>query len=217
MSKSLLSLYQQLSVKVFMIFYIPLFLTILRIFLTPVFLVLLFASKDYLWQAVLVFSVAALTDFADGYYARKYNVTTSTGSFLDPLADKILILSTFLSFSLLKIVDFRVVLLIILRDIAVTVLRTSMMQEGVVMQTSSQAKNKTVFQFFSIYLVFIYMFAESWLADSTITFVLKLFVDCAMYFVAVFSVWSGILYFLENKEFLYDVFSKKGKNDDESK
>lgn len=200
-----------------MIFYVPLILTILRIFLTPVFLVLLFAGKDYLWQSVLVFSIAAFTDFADGYYARKYNVTSSTGSFLDPLADKILVLSTFLSFSLLKIVNFKIVLLIILRDIAVTVLRTAMIQEGFVMQTSSQAKNKTVFQFFSIYLVFIYMFSEIWLSDSTLTFVLKLFVDCTMYFVAVFSVWSGVLYFLENKAFINDVFSKKGKNDGEGK
>jgi cardiolipin synthase (CMP-forming) len=192
-----------------MIFYFPLFLTILRILLTPVFLILLFAGKEYFGYSVLIFTVAALTDFADGYYARKYNVISSTGIYLDPLADKILIMSAFLSFSVLSIVNFWIILLIILRDVGITFLRTHMSKRGFVMQTSSFAKNKTVFQFFSIYLVFIFMFTDLWLPYSLIPLVLKLFVDCTMYFVAVFTVWTGALYLIENKEFISEAFSKK--------
>jgi CDP-diacylglycerol--glycerol-3-phosphate 3-phosphatidyltransferase len=204
-------------VKENMILYFPLLLTILRIFLTPVFLVLLFAGKDYFAYSVLVFTIAALTDFADGYYARKYNVISNVGIYLDPLADKILIMSAFLSFSILEIVNFWIVLLIILRDVGITFLRTYMSNEGFVMQTSNIAKHKTVFQFFAIYLIFIFMFADFWLSDSLIPLVLKLFVDCAMYFVAVFTVWTGVLYILENKEFVSEVFSKKKKENSEDK
>ncbi len=185
--------------------------------MTPVFLVLLFAGKDYFAYSVLVFTIAALTDFADGYYARKYNVISAAGIYLDPLADKILIMSAFLSFSILKIVNFWIVLLIILRDVGITFLRTYMSNEGFVMQTSNIAKHKTVFQFFTIYLVFIFMFADFWLSDSLIPLVLKLFVDCAMYFVAVFTVWTGVLYILENKEFVREVFSKNKKEKSEDK
>ena len=80
---------------------IPNMLTFLRILLTPIFIVLLFHDHPYsnFW-ALVVFSIASITDAYDGYVARKYDLESDYGRFLDPLADKILVSSAFISFAL---------------------------------------------------------------------------------------------------------------------
>ena len=98
----------------------------------------------------MIFFIASITDAYDGYYARKYNQVTPEGKFLDPLADKILISSAFISFALLDIIEFWMVGLIIFRDLFVTGLRMAMEQKGLSMVTSTIAKSKTVAQMFII-------------------------------------------------------------------
>ena len=76
---------------------LPNLLSLLRIILTPLFIILLFSeSSSNRIFALIVFAVAAITDAYDGHLARKYNLITPEGKFLDPLADKILVLSAFL-------------------------------------------------------------------------------------------------------------------------
>ena len=87
-------------------------------------------------MALIIFIVASITDAYDGYYARKYNEITTEGKFLDPLADKILVSSAFISFALLGIIDFWMVGIIIFRDLFVTGLRMAMEQKGRTMVTS---------------------------------------------------------------------------------
>jgi CDP-diacylglycerol--glycerol-3-phosphate 3-phosphatidyltransferase len=98
----------------------------------------------------VIFFIASITDAYDGYYARKYNQVTPEGKFLDPLADKILVSSAFISFALLDIIEFWMVGLIIFRDLFVTGLRMAMEQKGLSMVTSTIAKAKTVAQMFII-------------------------------------------------------------------
>ena len=98
----------------------------------------------------MIFFIASITDAYDGYYARKYNQVTPEGKFLDPLADKILVSSAFISFALLDIIEFWMVGLIIFRDLFVTGLRMAMEQKGLSMVTSTIAKSKTVAQMFII-------------------------------------------------------------------
>ena len=123
---------------------IPNILTITRILLTPVFIMLLFYEHPYsnFW-ALVVFVIASITDAYDGYVARKYDLETDYGRFLDPLADKILVSSAFISFAVMEIVPFWMVGLIIFRDLFVTGLRMVMNQKGFIMQTSKSAKVKT--------------------------------------------------------------------------
>ena len=104
----------------------------------------MFSSYKYghLW-ALGIFIIASITDAYDGYYARKYNEITTEGKFLDPLADKILVSSAFISFALLNIIDFWMVGIIIFRDLFVTGLRMAMEQKGMTMVTSMIAKLKT--------------------------------------------------------------------------
>ena len=85
---------------------IPNILTLLRIFLTPIFIICLFSDffGAQLW-ALIIFIVASITDAYDGYFARKNDMVTDTGRFLDPLADKILLSSAFVSFSIMGLID----------------------------------------------------------------------------------------------------------------
>lgn len=96
--------------------------------------------------ALILFIVASITDAYDGYYARKYNQITPEGKFLDPLADKILVSSAFISFAVMGIVEFWMVGLIIFRDLFVTGLRMAMERRGLNMVTSNIAKAKTAAQ-----------------------------------------------------------------------
>lgn len=134
---------------------LPNILSIIRILLAPVFLIL-FLQETFLWAAtsLFIFIFAALTDFFDGYFARRYKATSPFGTFLDPLADKIL---TFTGFFCLLFIDpvqfpFWMILIILFRDIFVTLLRMWASRKGHAMETRKSAKFKTFVQMFFLYL-----------------------------------------------------------------
>ena len=140
---------------------IPNILSLVRIILTPLFIILLFADfKMAKVFALLVFAIAAITDAYDGHLARKYNQITPEGKFLDPLADKILVLSAFISFALINIIDFWMVGIIIFRDLFVTGLRFIMSSRGFEFVTSKLSKYKTAFQLTIIILTLIFISIE---------------------------------------------------------
>ena len=101
-------------------------------------------------SALVIFIVASITDAYDGYFARKYNQVTPEGRFLDPLADKILISSAFISFAFIGIIEFWMVGLILFRDLFVTGLRMAVEHKGLSMVTSMIAKAKTTIQYIII-------------------------------------------------------------------
>ena len=103
--------------------------------------------------ALIIFIIASITDAYDGYYARKYDQVTPEGKFLDPLADKILVSSAFISFALMGIIEFWMVGLIIFRDLFVTGLRMAMERKGLSLVTSTIAKAKTAIQMGIIWFI----------------------------------------------------------------
>jgi len=133
----------------FMYKYIPNSLTILRIIAAPFlwYCIMLHAAVP----ALLLLSLAALSDFGDGYLARRMNVTTRSGCFLDPLADKCVVLAAFGAFWLQDVIASWVLWTIVARDIAVTLVRLSMAKRGVFLKTSFLAKSKTAIQFLALY------------------------------------------------------------------
>ena len=133
---------------------LPNFLTMVRIVLAPVFMALVIV--DDVWAkfwAMILFIVAALTDLFDGYYARKYNISTSFSKFFVPLADKILISLAFIAFVVLGYVQMWMVLLIILREFLITGLRTLAAYRGALITPSLPAKIKTFLQMTSITVI----------------------------------------------------------------
>jgi len=142
-------------------------LTLLRIILTPIFIATLF--KETLAFRILsffLFFVASLTDWYDGYFARKSGSVTSTGKFLDPLADKILVISTFYAFFVMGEIQLWMVIVIAARDAIITGLRVYAMNRQRPVVTSTLAKWKTATQMASIYLILLYLILRQNMVDS---------------------------------------------------
>jgi CDP-diacylglycerol--glycerol-3-phosphate 3-phosphatidyltransferase len=129
--------------------YVPNSLTITRILLTPVFLVLILVDSFLGYAlALAVFIIAAVSDYFDGMIARRYGVDSDFGRYMDPLADKILVLSAFcvLPFLLPGHVPWWAVIVIAIRDILVTGLRFVAISTGAPLRTLPMAKTKTAVQ-----------------------------------------------------------------------
>jgi CDP-diacylglycerol--glycerol-3-phosphate 3-phosphatidyltransferase len=133
---------------------LPNVLTVVRIMLVPVLVVALLGNTregDVL--AAVVFSLASLTDFVDGYLARARGSITTFGKLMDPLADKLLIVAALISLVSLHRLPAWIAMVIITRELAVTVLRLGATQAGVVMAASMFGKVKTCLQIAAILAV----------------------------------------------------------------
>jgi CDP-diacylglycerol--glycerol-3-phosphate 3-phosphatidyltransferase len=133
---------------------LPIFITLTRILLIPVF-VLLFASPtpNRSLSAALVFVVAAVTDLLDGYLARRNGQVTTLGKLLDPIADKLLVLSALILLVNVDRVSALVAILIIAREVAVTGVRAIAAGEGMVIAAETTGKYKMALQVVAIVLL----------------------------------------------------------------
>lgn len=144
-------------------------LTMVRIFLIPVFLVLLFMETEVTrYIALAVFCLASLTDALDGHIARKYNLITNFGKFMDPLADKLLVCSAMIALIKVESVVMLpawVVIIIIAREFMITGFRTLAAEQQIVIAAGFWGKVKTICQMLMIivlllnvnHIVFIYL------------------------------------------------------------
>ena len=185
---------------------LPNLLSLLRIILTPLFIIFLFRDDKLL--ALIIFAVAAITDAYDGHLARKYNQITSQGKFLDPLADKILVLSAFFSFAFIGIIDFWMVGIITFRDMFITGLRWIISNKGFEFVTSKLSKYKTAFQLTIIILTLIFLTIESFNMDSFIPTIdlIKQYKIIYMLtlFTAIFTAYTGVIYLYANRFVIKD-------------
>jgi CDP-diacylglycerol--glycerol-3-phosphate 3-phosphatidyltransferase len=179
--------------------------TIARIVLTPVFLYLLYENTmvGYL-MALIVFIIASVSDYADGAIARKLNQQSEFGKFMDPLADKVLVMSTFFVFALMDFAPDWMVALVILRDLFITLIRSVMSRRGKSMSTSNIAKVKTAIQMVFIYTVLAWLLLMKLPFLKVIHPALQLFRDYHGFWVLMLittflTLYTGILYFFENK------------------
>ncbi|MDI6402678.1 CDP-diacylglycerol--glycerol-3-phosphate 3-phosphatidyltransferase [Balneolaceae bacterium ANBcel3] len=135
---------------------VPNILSASRILLAPLF-VLLYLQQTFLWTSVAlaIFIVAAITDYLDGYYARRYNVQSKSGIFLDPLADKFLTFAGFFCLPLLDPQQFPwwILFVIVFRDFFVTGLRIWADRRNITMETRYSAKVKTLVQLIFLYVI----------------------------------------------------------------
>lgn len=130
---------------------IPTYLTLFRIFLVPILVVVLltrFEGKEYI--GVLIFWIASITDFLDGYLARKRNQVTSLGKLLDPIADKLLVSGAFISLVEMGLAPAWMIVIIIGREFAVSGLRQIALTYNIVIQASALGKFKMIFQIIAI-------------------------------------------------------------------
>lgn len=179
--------------------------TLIRLFLAPIFLVsIVTATPLGVSIAVVVFIVAALTDWLDGFLARKYGEVTDHGIFLDPLADKVLTTSAFVALYLIDVAPLWMVIVIVVRDFGTTAMRSIADDRGMLMKTSAVAKVKTFLQMCFIgyalvlYWVVVFFPAEDQPIDaksilySDLTYVLVLAIT-------VLTLMTAVHYFIVNK------------------
>ncbi|MEG1142419.1 MAG: CDP-diacylglycerol--glycerol-3-phosphate 3-phosphatidyltransferase, partial [Clostridia bacterium] len=137
-------------------------LTLFRIFLIPVFiLVMLFNVQNKFLIACIIFIVASITDAMDGYIARKYKLVTDFGKFMDPLADKLLVISALICMIESELVPGWMVIIIVARELTVSILRAIAAADGKVIAASSGGKLKTISQMISIPVLLLGMHFEN--------------------------------------------------------
>lgn len=137
---------------------LPNLLTIGRIFMIPIFFfVIMINSTAGNIIGALIFSIASFTDFLDGYLARRDNLVTNFGKIMDPLADKLLVMTALLALIALDRVGVWVVALILGRELAITGLRAVAAGEGIIVAASALGKIKTVTQMVAIILLLLHL------------------------------------------------------------
>jgi CDP-diacylglycerol---glycerol-3-phosphate 3-phosphatidyltransferase len=133
---------------------LPIALTLLRIFLVPVLVVLLLTrTEDGLYLGTAVFGLGVLTDYLDGYFARRRNQVTKLGILLDPIADKLLTAAAFLSLVEMGLAPAWMVMIVLGRELAVTGLRNIAASRGLIIPASPLGKGKMVTQVVAIFLL----------------------------------------------------------------
>jgi CDP-diacylglycerol--glycerol-3-phosphate 3-phosphatidyltransferase len=170
-------------------------ITVLRILLIPVFLyVLLSSMPNNFIIALVIFVIASFTDFLDGYLARSMNLVTKLGKFLDPLADKLLVISAMVAFVEIGLLSSVVVLIIISRELIISVFRAIAASEGIVIAASWWGKLKTNSQILMIVILL--------LKDYIPVTVQSILNPTIIVIATLFTVFSGADYILKNKEVL---------------
>ena len=171
-------------------------ITLVRVVLIPAVMVLMYlsggqANNLYLWLALAVFIIASLSDYVDGYIARKYNQTTDFGKFLDPLADKLLVIAVMTIFCQWGLMPAWALMIVLAREFAVTGLRLVAVGKGNVIAAGWSGKVKTASTM--IGLCFMMAFPHiGWLG---------LAVNAV---IVVTTVYSGVEYFIKNGSCLLD-------------
>jgi len=193
-------------------------LTFLRILLTPVFVAFLLSSSAALHQwSVIVFILAAFTDWYDGWLARRWGYVTRWGAFFDPLADKFVTSAALIAYVSLDLVAGWMVWIIVVRDVVITLLRSYAEFKGKPVDTSKLAKTKTVGQYIIIYyLLILYVGRNTPVLQENFGSLIQTLLDytlvyAMMVFITAITLWTGIVYIIDNWKIireLYDISDK---------
>jgi len=176
---------------------LPNILTLARVAAIPVLVVLMLSDSraSGMWAAS-VFGLAAVTDFIDGWLARKWGIVTVLGKFLDPLADKLIVMAALIMLIPLGRVPAWAVFLILAREIVVTGLRSIASSEGIVIDASELGKYKTIYQMVAIpglmlHYDFYWLFGLEWRIFQVNMHNFGIFF---FYIALLLTLWSGFDY-----------------------
>lgn len=182
----------------------PTQLTVLRILLVPVFYILFAVIEPYeVFWAGVVFLIAALSDWYDGYMARQLNQVTPLGAFLDPLADKLLTSAALVAFSTIGLIPLWMTMLVIGRDVYLTLFRIMGDAVSQPVKTSYSAKVKTALQMSFIgYVLVALILAEGTIGQSLVAFGSLLTDTSVLYWLmsslTALTLWTAVQYTYEN-------------------
>jgi len=172
-------------------FNLPNTITLLRISVVP-FLFILLAEPGAFWSLIIaiLFVIASVTDFFDGYIARKYQMITTMGKFLDPIADKIIVNTAMILLIPIGRIPAWIVAITIIRDLIVDVIRSIASSEGIYIQASILGKQKTFTQIIAVTALIIHY--------NTVFGINAHIVGIVILYIALFlTIYSGVDYFIK--------------------
>ncbi len=170
----------------------------LRVILAPMCTYCMLMQGWWLVVAAVIFTVAAMTDSYDGYLARKYNLTTELGNFLDPLADKLLMGCVFYAFWRLQLIGIWFLAVVFGRDLFITGLRIILVKTGMPLQTSRIGKWKTCLQIVVVFVAFITGFIREFSTAVEALKIAKMSLGVALVVVAAITIYSAVEYVVNN-------------------
>lgn len=179
---------------------LPNILTLLRIAIIPLFVVMLLdPTRERSLIAAALFGVASITDWLDGYFARRMGIVTTFGKFLDPIADKLIVMAALVMILPVRWVPAWMVLVILGREIIITGLRGVASSEGIVIAASNLGKFKTIFQIVAI-LGLLLHYDYQWLFGwDNLYFTVNMH-NVGMFYLwiaTVLTIWSGLDYLIK--------------------
>jgi CDP-diacylglycerol--glycerol-3-phosphate 3-phosphatidyltransferase len=184
--------------------------------LSPVFFFMIISGNDLVEQlSLVVFLIAAVTDWYDGEIARRSGTVTNIGKFLDPLADKFLTSAAFLAFAFLDYVPWWMVVVIVLRDLIVTVLRSMAESRKLHIITSKAAQTKTFIQMIVLYYMLLLVVGSdiTWVRDALggalDTLLHPTLIYLLMLAVTLITLLTGVQYFINNRRVIAEMFRKR--------
>lgn len=168
-------------------------LTLFRIFLIPIFIIVMMLDIESKYLiACIIFVIASITDAMDGHIARKHNLITDFGKFMDPLADKLLVISALTTMIEVDLVQSWMVIIIVSRELTVSILRAIAAADGKVIAASGGGKIKTISQMVSIVLLLLGAYF-----NNSIVLLLG---DITILVATLLTLYSGAEYLVKNKE-----------------
>ncbi len=173
-------------------------ITLVRLLLIPAFMVLMQLGLTYAWAqyaALAVFILASVSDYLDGHIARRYHQVTTMGKFLDPLADKLLVLSAMVMFCKWGAFPAWALMLVLTREFAVTGLRLIAVGQGSVIAAGFSGKVKTASTM--VGLCFMIVFWRGWCFSEILNWVV-------IAVIVLTTLYSGTEYFIKNRACLLD-------------
>jgi CDP-diacylglycerol--glycerol-3-phosphate 3-phosphatidyltransferase len=191
-------------------------LTTLRIILTPIFLFLFISGDPVLMQvSLIIYIIAAITDWYDGWLARKFDYITTWGKFMDPLADKVLTSTAFFAFVEIGVLELWMVIIVVFRDILITGLRLFAEWQKKSFATSMMAKIKTTIQMiFIFYLLIVFTLRENSFLSSKFLDLFNILTNSTaiyytMFAITIFTFTTGVLYLYQNRILISGLFNSK--------
>ncbi len=196
-----------------MFFNLPNIISLVRVVISPLFIYLMLTQDSgYMILGCFLYLLAAITDYIDGWYARKFGMITKWGQFFDPLADKILTTSAFVVFVFFDIMPLWMLLVIVVRDGTVTLFRILANKHKKQLETSYPAKFKTAVQMVFIAFILVMIFIKlTGIFDITVktadSIIYSQWVYFLMLLLTLLTIWTLIDYIFKNKLLLSVIWS----------
>ena len=184
-------------------------ITLIRIALVFIFMFFLFMKGlTFKILALVTFMIAVLSDYLDGFIAKRYKIVSDFGKLMDPIADKILTLAAFLAFVEMKLIPAWMVVVILMRELIITGIRLFALKKGEVLPVSLAGKQKTVSQMFSIFVILVFIiFREAGVRvfgfwSPSFEYWYKQLIFILMLVTVALTIISGVSYLIRGKKYL---------------